>query len=159
MISFFANRGEFKAVSAITFIFTARIGRMGKVMFSQVSVRSQVRGIPQSQVLSQVFGPRSFPRGEPESWLGRYPSPDQGGGVPQDRIPPWPGQDWGTPQLGLGYPASWDWVRPPPRPPRQNSRASTCGMPLAVTQEDFPVFRMILANYLPLIPQPNRNHF
>ena len=51
-------------------IFAARIGRIGKAMFSQVSVRSHPRGVPLSQVLSQVSGPSSFP--------GAYPSPSPG---------------------------------------------------------------------------------
>ena len=70
----------------------ACIQRMEKILFSQVSVCSHQGGVPQSQVLSQVTGPRSF--------LG-YPSPGGGypslgsGGTPvlspqpdQDGVPP-----------------------------------------------------------------------
>ena len=121
MISFFANRGEFKAVSAITFIFTARIGRMGKVMFSQVSVRSQVRGVPQSQVLSQVSGPRSFPRGNPSPGWGGTPVLTRGEGYPRTEYPP--GQD------RTGVPPSWDSATLPagtgyPPPPVPQDRTA-----------------------------------
>ena len=118
-------------------------------MFSQVSVNTG-GGVPQSQVLSQVSGPRSFPLGGtpvpgsfPGPFWGGYPSP--GRGVPQS----WPGG-----YLSTGYSPGQDRtgvpLSPPPGqvrmgyPPGQNSRASTYyaagGMPLAFTQEDFLVF-------------------
>ena len=87
-------------------------------MFSQVSVCYD-RGVPQSQVLSQVSGLRFFPRRYPNLWshvLSQgVPQPlvpcayqgysSLGLEVPQDRgtpswdwgTHPWPGQDWGTP--------------------------------------------------------------
>ena len=51
-------------------------------------------GVLQSQVLSQVSGPRSFPRG--------YPNPGQR--VPQDRVP--------SDQARTGVPPTWDWGTP-----------------------------------------------
>ena len=83
-------------------------------------------GVPQSQVLSKVTGPRSFAEGTlvpsffqghwsqevvPQSWLG----------VPQYGVSHWPGQDGvtpppvksgcGTSQPGVGYPLpSWDRI-------------------------------------------------
>ena len=122
----------------------------GKVMFSQVSVHSHLRGTPV---------PGSFPghwsqviSGVPQSWLGE---------VLHDGAPCWPGQDlgtlqpssgWGTPpprtgvppgQVRMGYPPphGLDWGNPT----GQKNRASTCyaagGMPLASTQEDFLVMK------------------
>ena len=125
-------------------IFTARIRRMGKVMFSQVCVRPHSGGNPVSgsflglwvQVLSQgvpqsqVGGITQYqvervPQsqvgctpglGYPPSWtgLGYPPVPDR------TRIHP-PDQDWGT------LPARWDWGIPPsqdragvPPPPSQD---------------------------------------
>ena len=112
-------------------IFTARIRRIGKVMFSQVSIHLHPGGVPQSQVLSQVLS-RRYPSpslGVPQSQSGRrYPSAlVRTQKYPKLRqhlgTPPQPGQDWGTPL------------------PHQDSRVSTCytagGMTLAVTQEDF----------------------
>ena len=125
-------------------------------MFSQVCVSIHPgRGVSQSQVLSQVTGPRSF--------LGLYPSPAKSqsqvlsqvlsGVVPQScKVPvpgSFPGPFWGctpvlqsgVPQVRMGYPQPGLGYFPPPFPTRQNSRASTCCtagvMPLAVTQEDF----------------------
>ena len=55
----------------------------------------------QSQVLSEVSGPRSFPRGTPV--LAReYPSPSQW--IPQDRGTLWPGHDWDTLLARTGTP-------------------------------------------------------
>ena len=66
-------------------------------MFSQVSVHP--RRVPQSQVLSQVSGPRSFPRwGIPQSQPGVYPLARNG--VPtQVRTGVLP-----LTRTGLGYP-------------------------------------------------------
>ena len=137
-------------------IITVRIRRMWKVLFSQVSVHTCGGGgggeVLQSQVLSQVSGPGSFPGGGSSSGWGEYPSAGQGviqsrpggnpvpargypspswgvpqswqggvqqswaggctpfpaRGIPQDRVRPWPGQDWGTPHLGQ------DWDTPSP---------------------------------------------
>ena len=47
-----------------TGVITARIRRMGKALFSQVSVRG---GGTQSEVLCQVSGPSSFLRGVPQA--------------------------------------------------------------------------------------------
>ena len=100
-------------LSPLLFI-TARIRRMGKVMFSQVSVHSHPR-LPQSQVLFQVSGHRSQDL--------RYPMSRTGLGTPppsQDRTAVPPSQDrTGVPpsaRTGLGYPAVQDrtGVRPPP---------------------------------------------
>ena len=64
--------------------------------------RSFLEGVPQSQVLSLVSGPRTFAGGGGAgtwgtSWPGQYWG-----------YPPHPGQDWGTspppPGTGLGYP-------------------------------------------------------
>ena len=117
---------------------------MGKVIFSQVCVHSQ--GVPQSQVLSQGSGTRSFPGGTPVLTGRGTPVPDRGyprtGVLPgQDRTQVPPGQDrtWVPPgQDSTGVPPQGqDWGTPPP----PNSRASTCytagGMPLVVTQDDF----------------------
>ena len=66
------------AAAPIIFLPPASEG-WGKVMFSQVCVRSQGGGggVPQSHVLSQVTGPRSFlgdtpvlARGVPHPWPG-----------------------------------------------------------------------------------------
>ena len=74
----------------VMYVITARIRRMGKVIFSQGSARSHPRGVPKSQVLSQVSGLRSFPGGTPVlAW--------RGGGVPS------PG--WGIPVLVRWYPS------------------------------------------------------
>ena len=123
---------------------SVRIRRMGKVVFTGVCLStpgeggtpvpgsfqghwSQVlsRAVPQSQVLSQVTGPRSFlGGGVPQSWQG-YPLVRMG-------YPPPPGQ------VRMGYSRGQDC--PPPPPQGQNNRACTCyaagGMPLAFTQED-----------------------
>ena len=62
--------------------------------------------VPQSQVLSQVSCPRSFPGSTPLlSLLGAYPSPTlarectpvPAGGIPCPGVPSWPGQDLRTP--------------------------------------------------------------
>ena len=102
------------ATFVLTKLDTARIRRVGKVIFSQVCPFTRGGGLPQSQVLSQVSGPRSF--------LGGTPSPRF---FPRSLLP-------------VPFPAGV------PLPPRQNSRSSTCyaagGMPLVVTQEDFLVF-------------------
>ena len=133
----------------------------GKVLFSQVCVCPH-GGVHQSQVLSQVTGPMSFPGGTPvpgsfpghwsqvtgpRSFLG-VPHPDQG--VPQswqDGVPPLARSRWGTPptsQVRMGYLCPGQDLGPPPPPPEQNNRASTCyatgGMPLAFTQEDCLVY-------------------
>ena len=88
-------------------------------------------GVPQSQVLSQVSGPRSFPRG--------YPNPGQR--VPQDRVP----SDQARTEVPSPPPPGTG-VLPARTGPRQNSRVSTCyvvgGMPLVVTQEHFLVFKI-----------------
>ena len=85
--------------------------------------------VTQSQVLSQVSGPRS--------WLGGTPVP-VGGEVSQSQLGRVP-QDRGTPKARTGLRYSQAGLRS--QLLRQNSRASTCyvagGMPLAVTQEDF----------------------
>ena len=107
-------------------------------MFSQASVCLSTPGegggvaLPQSQVLSQVTGPRSFPGGTPVLAGGvtvrmRYPPPSQDGmghppgqirmtyppskarmGYPrpgQNGVPSWPGQDEIPPMTGEdGYP-------------------------------------------------------
>ena len=92
--------------------------------FSQVSVCSHPE-VPQSQVPSQVTGPRSFPVGYPSSRFfprsplgGGYPSPGQGVpqyGVPPGQVrmgytPPQPGQDGVHPpsQVRMGYPPPRD---------------------------------------------------
>ena len=99
------------------------IRKMGKVLFSQVSVC--------------LSTPGGYP--VPDSFSRQWSQVLSGGtpiwGTPQ------PGQDWGT------SPAKSAWGTPlartgvPTPLPRQNSRASTCytasGMPLAFTQEDF----------------------
>ena len=118
-------------VSPSNFLFTARIRRMGKVLFSQVSVPFTWR----------YSSPRLFPRlwSHVISGGGGYPMTE---GYPpartvlgyppgQDRtgVPPWPGQEWGTPlaRTGLGYPpARTGMGYPPPHQPRRASRASTC---------------------------------
>ena len=64
------------------------------------------RGLPQSSVLSQVTGPRSFPRG---------------GGLPQSWVPPG--------QVRMGYPPSQYWGTPPPPRPgteQQSERRAVC---------------------------------
>ena len=64
-------------------VITARIRRMGKAMFSVCSPRGGGggdRGVPQSQFLSKVSGPRPFPGGEHLLRGGRYASC----GFPQD---------------------------------------------------------------------------
>ena len=112
-----------------------------------------------SQVLSRGV-PQFWPRGT--SVLGQ----DWGLGYPQLGLGyPQPWQDWGTPwartgvppgRTGLGYTLGHDWGTSPARTwvppnPRQNSRASPCGMPLAVTQEDFlVVFSLIILLWITL---------
>ena len=70
------------------------------------------RRVPQSQVLSQVSGPRSF-LGVPKSWPREYPSPGPGStqvlaqGVPQSRPREYPSPSPGsTPVLARGVPQS-----------------------------------------------------
>ena len=134
-------------------LFTTRVRRMGKVLFSQACVYPQgypVKGsfpVHWSQVLSRSTPvPGSFPVHWSQVLSRGYPSPRffprslvrgpfQGdtpvlaGGTP----------GWGTPaRTGLDTSlARSRWGTPP----GQNSRASTCyaagGMPLAFTQEDF----------------------
>ena len=80
-------------------------------------------GIPLSQVLSQVCGPRSFlvlaRGGHPSPGWGHPPPSQDRTDVPpppsQDRtgVFPQPGQDWHTP------PPGWGWG-PPPRTERQS---------------------------------------
>ena len=93
-------------------IFTARIRRMGKVMFSvcpppwggrgypslrffpRSLVPDPFQGVPQSQILSKVSGPRSFAGGIPQSQvLSEVSGPRSflGDGYPI------PSQDWGRP--------------------------------------------------------------
>ena len=105
-----------------------------EVRFSQVCVRPRRGGgILQSQVLSH--GPWS------QVLCMGYPPG-------QDRIK-YPLARLGYPQPGLGYPPGQGMGCPqsePPLSPSQNSIISTCytagGMPLAVTQEDFLMFRI-----------------
>ena len=85
-------------------IFTARVRSTTRGhVFTGVCLLTRRRGLPQSQVFSQVSGPRSFPKGGgtpasgpmsfprklPHSWPGKYSSP--GRGTPSHRT-------------GLGYP-------------------------------------------------------
>ena len=89
-------------------VFTARIRRMGKVLYLQVSV-CPPPGVPQSQVLSQVTGPRFFP------------------GVPH----PWPGQDGVPPgQVRMGYPLLLG------QNSRASTSYAAGGVPLAFTQDN-----------------------
>ena len=131
----------------------------GKVMFSQVCVRSQgggglpQYGVPPGQV-SMGYSPGQVRMGYPHPGWGTpirsgwgYPPPQAG----LDRVPPWPGQDGVPPprQGWIGYPPGQVRMGSPPQPglgsspppPAQNSRVSTCstagGMPLAVTQGTF----------------------
>ena len=67
------------------------------------------RGLPESQVLSQVSGPRSFPGGYlsprffprslvPGPFQGGTQQKSQPGGTPERiEVPPLPSWDWGTP--------------------------------------------------------------
>ena len=75
--------------------------------------------------------PRSGWEGYPILVMRGYPIQDHDGGLPWGT--PSSKTEWGTPHPGL------DGVPPPP------SNASACcaarGMPLAFTQEDFPVLR------------------
>ena len=77
----------------------------GNVFTGVLSVHTP--GVPQSQVLSQVCGPRSFRGGGG----GGAPQPGQGWGAP------WPWQDWGTTQPGQVWDTPpWpeqDWGTPP----------------------------------------------
>ena len=84
-------------------------------------------------------------------WGVPQPGLDGGGGVPIQvwmvgGYPPLPGLDGG----GGGTPPGQVWMvgrYPPPTPIRQSSIASTCyptgGMPLAFTQEDFLVEKLL----------------
>ena len=87
---------------SVTEITTARMRRTGGRQYFQFVCQSTPVGIPQYQVLSQVFGPRSFPGGIPipRPFLGS--TPDLAGEYPRTWVPlartgvP-PSQDWGTP--------------------------------------------------------------
>ena len=90
-----------------------------------LSVHTQ--GLPQSQVLSLVSGPRSFPGSTPvlAGWVPldcHTPSQDRTGVLPQL------GQDWGTPlaRTGQGYPtpSGPKWCTPQPG---QQSEYLLCG--------------------------------
>ena len=76
-------------------IFTARIRRKGNVF---TGVCSFTPGVPQSQVLSQVSGPRSFLEGTPVLAGGviKQCLVGWGGGTPVSGYPR-TGQDWDTP--------------------------------------------------------------
>ena len=132
-------------------VFTARIRRMGKVMFSQASVRSHPGegGTPPS---------RSDPRtgGTPHSPI-QVRSQGGGGGAgggypPQSRSDHRMGWGWGTPFFppsrsdprteGGGY-------LPPPWSRSACTFYAAGGMPLAFTQEDFlvPFRSLVLLNF------------
>ena len=72
-------------------------------VFTGVCLSTPRGGVPQSQVLSQVSGPRSFPGGYPSPRWREYCSPRQGGTPVPDRT-------------GLGNPT------PPPPPDRTTDR-------------------------------------
>ena len=116
---------------------TARIRRMGKGNIFSLSTLAGRGGTP-----SQV-------------WVGGYPIPGLGGGLPHPRSGWWGGGVPGVPSgqvwmvggyLGYSPPARSRWGNLPP-PIRQSSIASTCytagGMPLAFMQEDFLVFCVV----------------
>ena len=124
-------------------LITARIQRMVKVMFSQVSVRSHGGGgrVLQSQVFSQVSSPRSFSRRYPSL---RWRCSRQGGtpvlnrGYPRTGIPSSQGRTWipldqdrtGYPHPGQGWgtspPPGQDSTGelPPPPPPARTGLGS-----------------------------------
>ena len=125
-------------------IITARIRRMGKALFSQVSVHILGRVVTPSPFHGTSTGPMFFlgctPVTGPRSLLGGTPVPDRGGrsgrrysqagmGVP-------PRSEWGYPNMGYPQPGMGC---PPPR--GYDSRGSILttagGMPFAFTQEDF----------------------
>ena len=88
---------------------------MGKVLFSQVCVCPHLgEGVPQSQILSQVTGPRSFLGGGSTPVLARgYSVLAGGGGVGYPSM----GSGWGTPQSGQdGVPPSQVRKGHPPSP-------------------------------------------
>ena len=116
---------------------------MGKVMFSQASIRSH-------PILDPDGGyphPRSGRRGGTPSQdlMGVLPLSKTGWGTSPPPLPPRTG--WGTPhplsKTGWGTPPVQDWMGYLPPPPV--SKASTCyaagGVALAFTQEDFLVIK------------------
>ena len=129
------------------FVVTFRIWRVGKVLFSQVSVS---RGVPQSQVLSQVTGPRPFlggysssrffPRSLVRSSLRMQGYPrtgypwarGQGSGLPTSQVRMGGIPGWGPPShVRLEYPLGRTGLRHPPvrsgwsNPPPPRSRRRT----------------------------------
>ena len=112
-------------------VFTARIRRMGKVIFSVCfSVYTRGWGVLQSQVLSQALVPCPFwGRGVRQSWPGGWGVPQYGAHIlcytHQDRtgVPPGQGR--------MGYPQT-GWI--PPSPPTRTGvppARSGLGYPLA----------------------------
>ena len=142
-------------------LFTARIRRMGKVIVSVcLSVHTPEEGVPHLHPIILPLIPCPFqgdtPVTSPSSLLGGTPLLDgggytpphvqgwgtpqpgeDGGGVPQDWIPPCPG--WGTPRPGLDegtpYPPVHGWGTPWPErgyPPRDRTAYEVLDMRRAV---------------------------
>ena len=107
--------------------FTARIRRMGEGDIFNLSVHTR-RGVPQSQILCQVSGPRPFSGATQSQVLSQVIGPRSFLEVPQDRGSPW---------QGLGYPHPWSELVYPPGQDRGTSPSETGyaagGMPRAVS--------------------------
>ena len=90
-------------------------------LFQFVSLQLGGGGVPQSQVLSQVTGPKSFLGGVPQSWLGvlqswRYLSPGQG----DTPVMGTPSQD----RTGVPLPVRSGWGTPTPPPSPKTEQQS-----------------------------------
>ena len=91
----------------VLLLITARIRRMGKVLFSHVSVCPHPRqGVPQSHVLFQVTGSRNF--------LGVYPTSQVLSQLSGPRSFPTPVLRGGTPVLAERYPLARTGLGYPP---------------------------------------------
>ena len=121
----------------VPYVITARIRRMGKVMFSQVSVRSHPVGwgggwrggvthlhpiiLPLVACPFQWGTPSHNTSTGPMSFLGGPPMTDPrslpgGGGVPQSWMAEGGTQGCGTPKPEMGYPLARSGHSPPPPP-------------------------------------------
>ena len=120
-----SQQGRIRLLSC--FLTTRVRSTTGGSVFTGVCLLTQWGGggVLQSQVLSQISGPRSFPgRG------GWYPPAKTGLEYPLPGMGYPPGQD----RTGVHPLPSWDWVNPPPPPPPPRTGYVVGGMPLAVSR-------------------------
>ena len=87
---------------------TALLPYDGKVLFSQVSICPHIGVVPHLHPIIPPLVPYPFGGGTPvigpRSLMGGTPVPDGAS----------PGQEWGTPWPGMGYPHGQEWGTPQP---------------------------------------------